>query len=608
MFGLSSEGASAAPAQGQIEEWPAPTGAREGQGELAVGQGENVWFLQGTTFIGNWGIAERMSGPGQPLDVPLSEALGIDITRGPDGNMWITEQRTSPSGETVEPDTLGRLEDHGSGATLTEFEILPTGSSLGCCEGPVGIVNGPDGQLWFTDDEANAQHETFLGEMTTSGNVTEHFLAAGKGLNEAAEPRPNGIAVGPEGYVWFTDEGVNENGQNLVGRMSPTGAVEEFPVPTVGAQPAAIAAGDDGAMWFTEPGKNRIGRVTSSGAVTEFPVPNVSYALKGLVLGPEGNLWFAERKPVPGFGSISPSGEVRSYHPSFEPTEQEWESNGPESLVMGQDGYIWFTDPRPRNEFEMVDITYRGRFALPHPPADSELPSIYGAPTVGALLSASPGSWNNLPTSEAFQWQRCSASGGLCEDLPGELAPTLLVSSADLGSRLRVLVTAGNEAGTGTAESTLTAAIEAPPNPKVDVLSEMERVVGATLTSSLHRTRGGVVVRSLLLRGVESGSTIFVSCHGTGCAAPPRHKSKARRAVCTPKNCTWSQHVLHGPLVELAPRMRHMNLGRGTRLAIVVTSPGFVGRAFEFVVGRSGVPSPRISCRAPSSSTILHTC
>jgi hypothetical protein len=37
-----------------------------------------------------------------------------------------------------------------------------------------------------------------------------------------------------------------------------SGKIREFPIPTVNSQPALIAAGPDGALWFTEFTDNKI--------------------------------------------------------------------------------------------------------------------------------------------------------------------------------------------------------------------------------------------------------------------------------------------------------------------------------------------------------------
>jgi virginiamycin B lyase len=46
----------------------------------------------------------------------------------------------------------------------------------------------------------------------------------------------------------------------------------EYAVPTAGSSPSDIAAGPDGALWFTEPGGNKIGRIT----LTTTTVPTLS--------------------------------------------------------------------------------------------------------------------------------------------------------------------------------------------------------------------------------------------------------------------------------------------------------------------------------------------
>jgi streptogramin lyase len=39
-------------------------------------------------------------------------------------------------------------------------------------------------------------------------------------------------------------------------------SITEFPIPTAGSQPAGIAAGPDGNLWFAEQLGNKIGRIT----------------------------------------------------------------------------------------------------------------------------------------------------------------------------------------------------------------------------------------------------------------------------------------------------------------------------------------------------------
>src|SRR3954449_12087996 len=91
---------------------------------------------------------------------------------------------------------------------------------------------------------------------------------------------------------------------------APLGAVTEFTVSLPGTSPAAMAAGPDGNMWFTDGGARAVGRITPGGTVTEFPV-TASSALRVIALGADGNFWFADAgTPAPAIGRITPSGAI----------------------------------------------------------------------------------------------------------------------------------------------------------------------------------------------------------------------------------------------------------------------------------------------------------
>ena len=82
----------------------------------------------------------------------------------------------------------------------------------------------------------------------------------------ASDSSPIGITAGPDGNLWFT-----EFTGNKVGKITPAGAITEFPIPTASSFPYGITAGPDGNLWFVEDGGNKIGRITPAGTITEFP-------------------------------------------------------------------------------------------------------------------------------------------------------------------------------------------------------------------------------------------------------------------------------------------------------------------------------------------------
>jgi len=81
-------------------------------------------------------------------------------------------------------------------------------------------------------------------------------LAAPLGQFQSFDQGPAGYAgnviiSGPDGRLWFTD-----NQSNTIRAISADGTVRSYPVPTDSSQSSgaglfALAAGPDGAIWFT---------------------------------------------------------------------------------------------------------------------------------------------------------------------------------------------------------------------------------------------------------------------------------------------------------------------------------------------------------------------
>lgn len=95
---------------------------------------------------------------------------------------------------------------------------------------------------------------------------------------------------------------------------------------------------------------------------------------------------------------------------------------------------------------------------------NDELPTILGSATTGQTLSESHASWFNEPTSYSDQWQRCDSGGNNCQAIVGATGPSYTLTSADVGSTLRVQETATNSEGTSSPEvSAQTAVVQAGP-------------------------------------------------------------------------------------------------------------------------------------------------
>jgi virginiamycin B lyase len=104
--------------------------------------------------------------------------------------------------------------------------------------------------------------------------------------------------------MWFVELSGKMDGRapdgNRVGRITMSGVVTEFPIPTAAGSPINIAVGPDRNIWFTKGGI--VGRVTPEGGITEFPLPGPNAGGTGLTAGSDrqpprrlsNRLWVAQ--------------------------------------------------------------------------------------------------------------------------------------------------------------------------------------------------------------------------------------------------------------------------------------------------------------------------
>src|SRR5439155_272892 len=105
------------------------------------------------------------------------------------------------------------------------------------------------------------------------------------------------------------------------------------------------------------------------------------------------------------------------------------------------------------------------------PPGDPPLPvPLPNAPSSVARRAAH-GSWSGTPTSYAYRWRRCDASGTSCAPIAGANARSYTLRAGDLGARLRVIVVASNAAGSSAPARSAPSAVvsESPGEPPVNV-------------------------------------------------------------------------------------------------------------------------------------------
>lgn len=262
---------------------------------VAPGPDGNLWFndIAAQRLIGNVTTSGTITEPVGSLQP--TNPLPIGMTPGPDGNVWFIDSGLFGGGSTTRVD---RMTPSG---TITSFSTgLNSNPDLG------GIAAGPDGNIWFTDIGDTGTPS--IGRITPTGTITQ--FTATNGLQVGA--RPVAITPGPDGNIWFTDMSASAGGGgvNEIGRITPTGTITEFSTGlNAGSKPGnaetallarGLTAGPDGNVWFTDNGTTKaIGRINPTGTITEFSTGlNAGSEPIGLTAGPDGNLWFTDNGGV----------------------------------------------------------------------------------------------------------------------------------------------------------------------------------------------------------------------------------------------------------------------------------------------------------------------
>ena len=328
-----------------------------------------------------------------------------DFVAGPDGNMWFADSGSAgtdaaigkiiPAGQITEYASpvggkpwwiiVGPDESLWFSATRAVGRATTTGA-LGAYElpGALGeLAAGPGGNVWFTyGSGANAA----IGRVERHSDGSATITLFQTGLDPHSVPER---IVASGGYLWFTDL---SGAEPALGRISPDGQITEFREGLAADSSIIdIAAGPDGNVWFTDNGVGAVGRITPAGQITEFTDEDiepfvyyrneVAFPLRHLVAGPDGNMWFTIPSGQAVLGKVTPSGEITAFRPGEDGLA--WNVSAQE-IAAGPHGELWFDggvwDPGTETSRQMIDRIVPGD---DNPP--SALPSIVSGPRTTTL-------------------------------------------------------------------------------------------------------------------------------------------------------------------------------------------------------------------------------
>jgi hypothetical protein len=222
-------------------------------------------------------------------------------------------------------------------------------------------------------------------------------------------------------------------------------------------------------------------------------------------------------------------------------------------------------------------------------PVNTTRPSISGSAVEGNTLTASNGTWNgSTPITYTYQWVRCDVSGAGCHNISDATSQTYTPTSLDVGTTVRVLVTATNSISSGASISHQSSTIRGQASVQVTVNASASVVAyghSVTLTGTVAGSSGDTVTilaRPGVARTAQALDTTTTDSNGnfSKTVIPRMATFYAARAL-------GAQSETVSVNVQPGLRIRHIV---GGKLSVQLTAArSFVGRyvnAQAFVHGR----------------------
>ena len=120
-----------------------------------------------------------------------------------------------------------------------------------------------------------------------------------------------------------------------------------------------------------------------------------------------------------------------------------------------------------------------------------------------------------------------------------------------------------------------------------DQRAEPFALLPSLVTNSWRLGRTFTTLRKLVVRNAPAGTRIAVRCRGRGC----KFRGTKRRTV--PRNLQ---------AIGLHRFVGKRRLRPGTRITVIVTATGLIGRTYTYRIVRNALPATTITCRAPGET------
>jgi|GEM_PF-2529201 len=395
------------------------------------------------------------------------------ITVDPNGDVWVLNTYGSREGGRI-------VEFSPSGRPLSRFGSSGTG------EGQLGWAFGlsySGGNLYVAE-----LNNGRVQEFSTSGKYEGQFDEQGSG--NSGSDLPYGIATDPN----TGNQYVTELGGDRVREFSPDGGyLSSFGSSGSGngqfSRPEGVAVNSTGDVYVADAANDRVQEWIPALAPSNAAPPTISGAAEEeQTLTASSGSWEGtapltyayqwQRCDTLGEGCAAIAGATS---PAYVPLQSD----------AGSTLRILVTASNLAGSASEASAS--SAVVIPHPPSNITLATISGTAEIGQTLSTHIGTWTGTPPlTFAYHWQSCDSLSEACVDIPGATAPSYALGASDLGTTVRVVVTATNAGGSASSTSASTAPVAAAIAPSNTTLATISGTaqVGQMLVANVGTWEG----------------------------------------------------------------------------------------------------------------------
>ena len=364
------------------------------------------------------------------------------ITVDPNGDVWVLNTYGSREGGRV-------VEFSPGGRPISRFGSSGTG------EGQLGWAFGlaySGGDLYVAE-----LNNSRVQKFSTAGNYEGQFDEQGSG--SGSSDLPYGIATDPNTGNLY----VSELGGDRVQEFSPAGGfLSSFGSSGSGngrfSRPEGVAVNATGDVYIADAANDRVAEWIPALAPSNTALPSISgIAEQEQTLTASSGSWEGtaplsyayqwERCDGLGEACVALAGATSTaYVPLQSDTGSTLRVLVTASNLAGS----------------VSEASAPSAVVGAQPPSNMTLATISGTAELGHTLSAHVGTWNGTPPlTFAYQWQSCDSLSDACADIPGATRASYALGASDIGTAVRVVVTASNAGGSASSTSASTAPVVA---------------------------------------------------------------------------------------------------------------------------------------------------